>query len=39
MNTKGLPGVESPHGALIAGGLMAAATVILLIMLKKLDWL
>ena len=39
MNTKGLPAVESPHGALIAAGLMAAATAILLIMLKKFDWL
>ena len=39
MNTKGLPGAESPHGALIAAGVMAAAMVVLLIMLKKLDWL
>ncbi|MBZ5583431.1 MAG: magnesium/cobalt transporter CorA [Acidobacteriia bacterium] len=39
MNTKGLPWVDLPYGSEIALGLMAAATVILLIALKKLDWL
>lgn len=38
MNTKGLPGIDSPHGAEIAAGLMVVATVGLLIMLKKFDW-
>jgi magnesium transporter len=38
MNTKGLPGIDSPHGAEIAAGLMVLATVGLLIMLKKFDW-
>jgi magnesium transporter len=38
MNMHGLPGVDSPHGAWIAAGLMAAATVGLLLMLKKFDW-
>jgi magnesium transporter len=39
MNTKGrLPGIDSPHGAEIATGLMVVATVGLLIMLKKFDW-
>jgi magnesium transporter len=38
MNTKGLPGIDSPHGAAIAASLMVAATVGLLIMLKKFDW-
>ncbi len=39
MNTKGLPAADSPHGALIAAGLMVAAMVLLLMVLKKLDWL
>jgi magnesium transporter len=38
MNTKGLPGIDSPHGAAIAASLMVAATAGLLIMLKKFDW-
>ena len=38
MNTKGLPGMDSPHGAEIAAGLMLSATTGLLIMLKKFDW-
>jgi magnesium transporter len=38
MNTKGLPGIDSPHGAELAAGLMVLATVVLLIMLKKFDW-
>jgi magnesium transporter len=39
MNTKGTPWMNSPHGSEIALGLMVAATVGLLIMLKKFDWL
>jgi len=39
MNTKGTPWMNSPHGSEIALGLMVAATVVLLIMLKKFDWL
>jgi len=39
MNTKGLPGIDSPYGAAIAVGLMVVATAGLLIMLKKFDWL
>jgi magnesium transporter len=39
MNTKGLPWIDSPHGAQIALGLMAVTTAGLLIVLKKLDWL
>ena len=38
MNTKGLPGIDSPHGTQIAAGLMGVATIGLLIMLKKFDW-
>ena len=38
MNTKGLPGIDSPYGAEIAASLMVVATVGLLIMLKKFDW-
>jgi magnesium transporter len=38
MNTKGLPGIDSPHGTAIAAGLMVAATAGLLIMLKRFDW-
>jgi len=39
MNTKGLPGVDSPRATWIALGMMAAATAGLLLMLKKFDWL
>ena len=39
MNTKNLPGIESPHGSEIAIGLMAAATVAVLVLLKKFDYL
>jgi magnesium transporter len=39
MNTKGLPGVESPHGTWIALGLMAGSTALLLYLLKKFHWL
>jgi magnesium transporter len=38
MNMNGLPGVDSPHGAWIAAGLMVVATLGLLLMLKKFDW-
>ena len=38
MNLRGLPAVDSPHGAWIAGGLMVCATAGLLVMLKKFDW-
>jgi len=38
MNTKGMPWIDSPYGSEIAIGLMVAATVGLLIMLKKFDW-
>ncbi len=38
MNTKGLPWVDSPHGAEMAVGLMVVATAALLTMLKKFDW-
>lgn len=38
MNTKGLPWLDSPYGSAIALGLMAVATAILLLMLKKFDW-
>ena len=39
MNTKDLPGVNSPHGTLIAVGLMVASTAVLLYLLRKFDWL
>jgi magnesium transporter len=39
MNTKNLPGVDSPHGSFIAIGLMLVTTVALLVMLKKFDYL
>ena len=39
MNTKDLPGIDSPHGTQVAIGLMAAATVALLVLLKKSDYL
>ena len=38
MNTKGLPGIDSPHGNEIAAGLMLLATLGLLIVLKRFDW-
>jgi magnesium transporter len=38
MNTKGMPGIDSPYGTAIAAGLMVAATAVLLAMLKKFDW-
>ncbi len=39
MNTKGLPGVDSPYGAWIAVGLMGVTTVLLLWILKRFEWL
>src|SRR4029077_183650 len=39
MNLKGLPWVDSPYGAEIALGLMAASTGGLLAVLKKFNWL
>jgi magnesium transporter len=39
MNTKGLPGVESPHATWIALGLMAGSTALLLYLLRKFNWL
>lgn len=38
MNTKGLPWIDWPYGSEIALGLMAVATVGLLVLLKKFDW-
>jgi magnesium transporter len=39
MNLQDLPGAESPHGAWIAAGLMAASTVVLLAFLRYFRWL
>lgn len=39
MNVKDLPWAESPHGAVIAAGVMLVTTVGLLLVLKKSDWL
>ena len=38
MNLKGLPWTDSPHGAAIVGGLMAATTAILLAVLRLMRW-
>jgi magnesium transporter len=38
MNLKGLPWVDSPHGVTIVSGVMAATTVVLLIILRLLRW-
>lgn len=38
MNTKGLPWMDSPHGAAIVIGSMAITTAALLVVLKKFDW-
>ncbi len=38
MNTKGLPWADLPYGSQIALGLMASATAVLLIVLKKRNW-
>ena len=38
MNLKGLPWVDSSHGAAIVSGVMAATTVVLLIILRLMRW-
>jgi len=38
MNLKGLPWVDSPHGAAMVSGVMAATTVVLLIILRLMRW-
>lgn len=38
MNLKGLPWTESPHGAAILGGVMAATTAVLLVILRLMRW-
>ncbi len=38
MNLKGLPWVESPHGAAIVSGVMAATTIMLLVILRLMRW-
>jgi len=38
MNLKGLPWVDSPHGAAIVSGVMAATTVVLLVILRLMRW-
>jgi len=38
MNLKGLPWVDSPNGAAIVSGVMAATTVVLLIILRLMRW-
>jgi magnesium transporter len=38
MNLKGLPWTDSPHGAAIVGGVMAATTAILLAVLRLMRW-
>jgi Mg2+ and Co2+ transporter CorA len=38
MNLKGLPWVDSPHGVTIVSGVMAATTVVLLIILRLMRW-
>lgn len=38
MNTKGLPLADTPHGTLIATGLMAISTAVLLFLLKRFRW-
>jgi magnesium transporter len=39
MNIKGLPGIDSPHGLAMACGCIVVSTVVLLVVLKKFDWL
>ncbi len=39
MNTKGLPFADSPHATWIVGGMMAGATVALLVYLRKHRWI
>jgi magnesium transporter len=38
MNLKGLPWVDSPNGAAIVSGVMAATTVVLLVILRLMRW-
>jgi magnesium transporter len=38
MNLKGLPWVDSPHGAAIVSGVMATTAVVLLIILRLMRW-
>lgn len=38
MNLKGLPWLDSPHGAAIVSGVMAATTVVLLVILRLMRW-
>ena len=38
MNLKGLPWIDSAYGTLIVGGLMAASTAVLLILLRWFRW-
>ncbi len=38
MNLKGLPWTDSPHGGVILGGVMAATTVVLLVILRMMRW-
>ena len=38
MNVKGLPWIDSPHGALLVFGLTAASTVVLLALLRLFRW-
>ncbi len=39
MNLKGLPFEDSPHAALYVGGLIILTTVVLLIVLRRMEWL
>lgn len=39
MNLRGLPWGESPAGALLVGGVMVLLTVVLLVLLRVLDWI
>jgi len=39
MNLKGLPGMDSPHGLVLALGAIVLSTIVLLAVLKKFDWL
>ncbi len=38
MNLKGLPWLEAPHGGAIVSGVMAATTVVLLVILRLMRW-
>jgi magnesium transporter len=38
MNLKGLPWADSPHGTALVSGMMAATTVVLLVILRVLRW-